>query len=184
MIKAFTKKKITGSYKSILFGALFFASSVLAYPVWVNAEEGARCIEPAPELSQSTYGPQARDVFFNYESAELRDDAKPVLEENALILHHNPDLLIIIQGEWSANETGGEDLAQTRASNVKDFMVNEGVDPNRIITTVDCTQYAPEISQTGDMSALNSKVHFISFELEENNFASSSDTSSLPQKEG
>ena len=163
MIKAFTKKKITGSYKSMIFGALFLTSSAFAYPAWVNAEEGASCIEPAPELSQSTFGPQARDVFFNYESAELRDDAKPVLEENAQILHNNPDLFVVIQGEWSTNESGGEDLAESRASNVKEFMVNEGVDPNRIITTVDCTQYAPEITQTGDMSALNSKVHFISF---------------------
>ena len=183
MKNAFTKKKTTGSYKSLLFGALFLASSALVYSSWVNAEEEANCIEPAPELSQSSHGPQARDVFFNYESSELRDDAKPVLEENALILHHNPDLLIIIQGEWSANETGGQDLAESRASTVKEFMVNEGVDPNRIVTTVDCTQYAPEISQTEDMSALNSKVHFISIELEEKNFASSSRIS-LPHKEG
>ena len=184
MIKAFTKKKTTGSYKSILFGALFLASSVVVLPGLANAEVDATCLEPAPELTQSSNGAEARDVFFNYESAELREDAKPVLEENALILHNNPDLLIIIQGEWSANETGGEDLAEARATNVKDFLVNEGVNSNRIITTVNCTtQNATEVSQSNDLSALNSRVHFISMELEQNSFASSSGNS-LPHKEG
>jgi len=184
MKNAFTKKKTTGSYKSLLFGALFLASSAVLLPSWANADVDATCLEPAPELTQSASGSEASDVFFNYESSELREDAKPVLKENALILHHNPDLLIIIQGEWSANETGGQELAEARASNVKDFMVDQGVNSNRIITTVDCTQNATEVSQSDDMNALNSKVHFISLELEQNNFASSFDISSLPQKEG
>lgn len=105
------------------------------------------------------------------------------MKENAQILHNNPDRLIIVQGEWSANETGGQGLAEARATNVKNFLVNQGIKSNRIITTVDCTQYAPEITQSEDMSALNSKVHFISIELEEKSFASSSSIS-LSHKEG
>ncbi len=92
-----------GRFFLSLFGALIMISALFLYQISATAETSGSeivCIEPDPNLINSTFGTQSRDIFFNYESEIIREDAKEVLAGNADILKRNPDMFVIIQGEW------------------------------------------------------------------------------------
>jgi len=175
MKNAFKASWRPGRFVLSLFGALVIVSALFIYQLTATAEVSeiqANCIKPSPELVDSTFGPQSRDIFFDYESDSIREDAKGVLTNNADILKRNPDMFVIIQGEWGINETGGKVLAESRAHNVRDFIVSQGVESGRILTSSNCNQDELTVSHTPEYQELNRKVHFISLEPEIQGFAS------------
>lgn len=164
-----------GRFLFSLFGALVLVSALFIYQLSATAgvsETEANCIKPSHELVDSTFGPQSRDIFFDYESDSIREDAKEVLLGNADILKRNPDMFVIIQGEWGINETGGKVLAESRAHNVRDFIISQGVESGRILTSSDCNQHELTVSSSPESEELNRRVHFISIEVDQQGFAS------------
>ena len=155
-----------------LFGALIIVSALFIYQLSATAENEANRIKPAPELVDSTFGPQSRDIFFDYESDLIREDAVGVLANNADILRRNPDMFVIIKGEWDVNETGGKLLGESRAQNVRNFIIDQGVEAGRILTSSNCDQHELTVSHTPEYQELSRKVHFISLEPQIQGFAS------------
>jgi outer membrane protein OmpA-like peptidoglycan-associated protein len=155
-----------------LFGALIIVSALFIYQLSATAENEANRIQPVPELVDSTFGPQSRDIFFDYESDLIREDAVGVLADNADILKRNPDMFVIIQGEWDINETGGKLLGESRAQNVRNFIIDQGVEAGRILTSSNCDQHELTVSHTPEYQELSRKVHFISLEPQIQGFAS------------
>ena len=155
-----------------LFGALIIVSALFIYQLSATAENEANRIKPVPELVDSTFGPQSRDIFFDYESDLIREDAVGVLADNADILKKNPDMFVIIQGEWDINETGGKLLGESRAQNVRNFIIDQGVEAGRILTSSNCDQHELTVSHTPEYQELSRKVHFISLEPQIQGFAS------------
>ncbi len=155
-----------------LFGALIIVSALFIYQLSATAENEANRIKPVPELVDSTFGPQSRDIFFDYESDLIREDAVGVLADNADILKRNPDMFVIIQGEWDVNETGGKLLGESRAQNVRNFIIDQGVEAGRILTSSNCDQHELTVSHTPEYQELSRKVHFISLEPQIQGFAS------------
>ena len=155
-----------------LFGALIIVSALFIYQLSATAENEANRIKPVPELVDSTFGPQSRDIFFDYESDLIREDAVGVLADNADILKRNPDMFVIIQGEWDINETGGKLLGESRAQNVRNFIIDQGVEAGRILTSSNCDQHELTVSHTPEYQELSRKVHFISLEPQIQGFAS------------
>jgi len=158
-----------------LFGALILISALFIYQISATAEtSGSEIggIEPGPNLINSTLGTQSRDIFFNYESGIIREDAKEVLVGNADILKRNPDMFVIIQGEWGINETGGKLLGESRAQNVRNFIISQGVESGRIITSSKCHQGRQTVTSTPESEELSRRVHFISIEVDQEEFAS------------
>ena len=175
MKEAFKENWRPGRFILSLFGALITVSALFIYQLSATAEIAANetnRISPAPELLQMSFGPQSRDIFFDYESDKIREDAKAVLAENAEILKLNPDMFIIIQGEWNINETGGKLLGESRAQNVRDFIIAQGVESGRILTMSKCNQHERMVSNTAEYQELNRRAHFISIELGQQGFAS------------
>jgi outer membrane protein OmpA-like peptidoglycan-associated protein len=175
MKEAFKENWRPGRFLLSLFGALIMVSALFIYQFTAtaeNAENETNYINPGPELIDSTLGLQSKDIFFDYESDAIREDAKPVLAENAEILKLNPDMFVIIEGEWDINETGGKVLAELRAHNVRDFIVRQGIEPGRILTSSKCKQHEQMVSNTAEYQELNRRVHFISIELDQQGFAS------------
>jgi len=172
---AFKENWKPGRFVLSLFGALIMVSALFIYQLSATAENREleiSCIKPTPELIDSNSGPQSRDIFFDHESKAIREDAKSVLADNADILKRNPDMFVIIQGEWDINETGGKLLGESRAQNVRDFIISQGVEPGRIVTTSKCKQHEQMVSNTSEYEKLNRRAHFISIELEPQGFAS------------
>jgi len=155
-----------------LFGALVVVSALFIYQLLATAENEAPRIKPAPELVDSTFGPQSRDIFFDYESDLIREDAVGVLANNADILKRNPDMFVIIQGPWDVNETGGKLLGESRAQNVRNFIIDQGVEAGRILTSSNCDQHELTVSHTPEYQELSRKVHFIFLEPQRQGFAS------------
>jgi len=75
-----------------------------------------------------------RVVYFDYDSAQIRADSRPVLEANARAMVGNPK--IITQLEGHTDERGSSEynigLGERRANSVRQFMIAMGVSPQQI----------------------------------------------------
>jgi peptidoglycan-associated lipoprotein len=75
-------------------------------------------------------------VYFDFDSYTVRDDAKPVLNAQAIWLARYPNVTVRIDG--NADERGTVDynfaLGARRANSVKDYLASKGVASSRIET--------------------------------------------------
>jgi peptidoglycan-associated lipoprotein len=73
-------------------------------------------------------------VFFDFDKYAVRDDAKPVLDQNAMWLKKFKTAKILIEGH--ADERGTEDynlaLGEKRAKSAFEYLVSMGVAPDRM----------------------------------------------------
>ncbi|MFQ5520232.1 MAG: peptidoglycan-associated lipoprotein Pal, partial [Candidatus Methylomirabilia bacterium] len=76
------------------------------------------------------------DVFFDFDMAVLRDDAKAALDRNIEWLRANPDVKLVVEGH--ADERGTKQynlgLGGRRANAVRDYLAAAGVDGSRVST--------------------------------------------------
>lgn len=73
-------------------------------------------------------------VYFNFDSAVLRDDARQILESAVKTLNKNPETNILITGncDTRGSESYNLKLGRNRADTVKDFMIENGIPEERI----------------------------------------------------
>lgn len=73
-------------------------------------------------------------VFFDYDRYFIRDDAKPVLDDNAAWLKKFSSAKILIEGH--CDERGTEEynlaLGEKRAKSTHDYLLSLGISPDRI----------------------------------------------------
>ena len=106
-----------------------------------------------------------KPVFFSFDSAELSEEARLTLEGNIgwLTRPENMDLRFVLEGH--ADERGSEEynlaLGDKRAQSVRAFLIENGVDPNRI-ETVSLGEERPfDPRKTEEAYALNRRVQFV-----------------------
>jgi peptidoglycan-associated lipoprotein len=77
-----------------------------------------------------------RDIFFDYDKSNVRDDQKAALNENVAWLKANPAVKITIEGH--ADERGTNEynlgLGERRAKATRDYLVAAGIDAARTAT--------------------------------------------------
>lgn len=75
-----------------------------------------------------------RGVYFDFDRADIRPDARPVLDEAIQVLRARPDAKLVVEGH--TDSVGGEEYNQAlslrRAEAVKNYLVAGGVAPERI----------------------------------------------------
>ena len=73
-------------------------------------------------------------VLFDYDSAKLDESAKMLLDAQSRFLRVNTDLNFIIEGHCDERGTREYNLAlgEQRATAVRDYLVIQGIDPDRI----------------------------------------------------
>jgi len=73
-------------------------------------------------------------IYFDYNKADLRDDAAKILENAVSALNKNPETSILITGNCDirGSETYNEKLGKQRGEAVKKFMLDNGVSENHI----------------------------------------------------
>jgi OOP family OmpA-OmpF porin len=78
----------------------------------------------------------AAKVLFDINSAKVKSEAYPMLQEAVLIMKKNPDLKVEVDGH--ADSTGAAaynmTLSEKRAEAVKKHFVDQGIDPDRLTT--------------------------------------------------
>jgi peptidoglycan-associated lipoprotein len=80
---------------------------------------------------------EVRDAYFDYDSANIRPDAREALQKTADFLKNYPSLRVTIEGH--CDERGSTEynlaLGQRRANAVKEYLVSLGIPADRLSTT-------------------------------------------------
>ena len=106
---------------------------------------------------------EVQPLFFEYDQAVITSQGERLLEENARWFRQYPDATIIIEGH--CDERGTEEynlaLGDRRAQRVKAYLVQLGIEPNRM-QTISFGEERP-FAQGYDESAyrLNRRAHFV-----------------------
>lgn len=103
------------------------------------------------------------DVFFDFDRYSIRDEEKSALESNARILKGRNDLSVVIEGHCDERGTDEYNIAlgEKRATAVKKYLSDLGVNPGRIETVSYgtekpfCTEHSEQCWQE------NRRAHFL-----------------------
>ena len=103
-----------------------------------------------------------QDIFFDYDSSDLRSDAEQTLKTDASFLKSHPGAKVSIQG--NCDQRGSEEynlgLGQRRASAARDYLANLGV-PTGNMSTVSYGKDKPVCTEnTEDCWQRNRRDHF------------------------
>ena len=114
---------------------------------------------PAPKVPERV---DLQDVFFDYDSADIRGDARATLTENGKKLVGGSSAVTI---EGHCDERGTTDynlaLGERRAVSAKDFLVSYGVDGSRL-NTISYGENRPFAMGHDEAAwAQNRRAHFV-----------------------
>lgn len=95
----------------------------------------APALKAVPQISdEQLFARNVKDIFFNYDNADIRNDEQAKLDADARFLAAHPDWQLLIEGH--CDERGSEDynmaLGQNRAKDVQDGLVRQGISSDRI----------------------------------------------------
>ena len=91
---------------------------------------------PPPPPQPSDLDLNLKVIFFDFNKFNIRDDAKPILMENAQIIKDNPDVTFLIESfaDIRGTEQYNHRLAQNRADMTRQFLIEQGVERDRILS--------------------------------------------------
>ena len=105
-----------------------------------SAEANARLTVTIPEqkaaglTDEQLFAQNVKDIFFNYDNADIRADEQSVVSADAQFMSSHPDWRLIIEGH--CDERGSEEynlaLGQNRAKQVMDALAKQGIGADRI----------------------------------------------------
>ena len=91
---------------------------------------------PSPS-DEDLFARSVKDIFFDYDKANVRSDEGPVTRQNAAFLTQHPGIHVLIEGH--CDDRGSEEynlaLGSSRAESVKEALLQQGVSANQIKTT-------------------------------------------------
>lgn len=128
-------------------------------------------LEPRPPVDVSTDADKVqeainngtvRPVFFDYDKADLTEESKVILRENARIFRLYPQARVAVEGH--CDERGTEEynlaLGDNRAVAAKEFLVELGVDPAQLDTISFGEERPFNTGQNEAAWAENRRAHF------------------------
>lgn len=76
------------------------------------------------------------DVHFDFDKSTLTPEARVILRRSVGVLKENPKAKVRVAGYTSASGTAeyNQALSERRAQAIKDFLISEGIQPNRLTT--------------------------------------------------
>ena len=119
-----------------------------ASPVVANEPASSQPSAPAPERSsleafqrgESTATPASsplKEIYFDFDSYDLRADARETLRTNSDWLRENPSVTVDIEGHCDERGTNDYNMAlgAKRAQAAKDYLITLGIAADRLSTT-------------------------------------------------
>lgn len=75
------------------------------------------------------------NIYYDFDKANIREDAQPTLNELARNLRLNPDIRIQLGSHTDCRGSAryNEDLSQRRAQSAVDYLIAQGIDPGRLV---------------------------------------------------
>ena len=105
-----------------------------------SAEANARLTVTEPKkvvadvTDEQLFAQNVKDVFFNYDNADIRNDEQAQVNTDAQFLSAHPNMKLLIEGH--CDERGSEDynmvLGDSRAKKVRDALIQQGISSDRI----------------------------------------------------
>jgi peptidoglycan-associated lipoprotein len=132
----------------------------------ITVTEGSSTAIPPSTRTLRTeefFATRVHDVFFDYDSYDLRDDARRTLDENARALSERAEIRFIIEGH--ADERGSERynlaLADRRAATAMQYLMSKGLSGDRIETISYGEERPMDQGHTEEAWAKNRRAHFV-----------------------
>lgn len=103
-------------------------------PMPTVAQAPAPKPKPRPVADPCAGVIRLRGVNFDFDRAEIRPEARPILDQAAERLSQCPGERVVVEGHTDAIGSDGynQDLSERRASSVRDYIVGRGVSAGRI----------------------------------------------------
>ncbi len=110
-------------------------------------------------------GAALKDVYFQFDSIDLVTEAKEILEKNAEWMKANPKSRVEVEGH--CDDVGSAEynlaLGAKRAQVAKDFLINQGISPDRLVT-ISYGKEAPACFEpTEQCRVQNRRARFVMF---------------------
>lgn len=104
-----------------------------------------------------------QDAFFDYDQADLRDDARTVLSSNAEWLKRYRTIQVLVEGHCDERGTSAYNLAlgDRRANAARDYLDSLGVGASRIRTVSYGKERPACTDATEDCYQRNRRAHFV-----------------------
>lgn len=105
----------------------------------------------------------SEDVFFEFDSSALSQEAQSVLGEKAEYLRNNPDVSVIVEGHCDERGTNEYNLGlgDRRATSAKTYLVDLGIAESRLTTTSYGEERPVDTGHNEEAWAKNRRAHFV-----------------------
>ncbi|MCI0621077.1 MAG: peptidoglycan-associated lipoprotein Pal [Acidobacteria bacterium] len=118
---------------------------------------------PIEESLDEQFNKRVRDVYFDYDKSDIRDDQKSTLSDAGDFLKANSGIKFTVEGH--CDERGSEEynlgLGDRRANAVKNYLISLGVDAGRI-NPISYGKERPQCREaTEDCYQKNRRGHFV-----------------------
>lgn len=123
-------------------------------------DEGAVILDPLDDPASELF---VRTIYFDYDSADIREDSVTTVREHGKYLSGNPDRLVRLEGH--ADERGTREynlaLGESRAKTVRDVLLLEGAQEAQI-ELVSFGEERPAVAGTDESALqLNRRVEIV-----------------------
>jgi peptidoglycan-associated lipoprotein len=104
-----------------------------------------------------------KPVFFHYDSDQIDDKGRAVLQDNARLLQEYPTLVLTIEGHCDERGTPEYNLAlgERRALAAKSFLVSLGITGDRLQTVSYGKEFPFDPGRSEEAWSLNRRAHFM-----------------------
>ncbi|HTW30736.1 MAG TPA: OmpA family protein [Candidatus Sulfotelmatobacter sp.] len=128
--------------------------------VTVNAKV-AQAMSPSPS-DEDLFARNVRDVLFDYDKADIRQDQTPTAQTDAAFLLQHPSIKVVVEGH--CDDRGSEEynlaLGTSRAESLKRDLLQQGVPADRV-KTISYGKEKPFCTQDNDQCWQQNRVdHF------------------------
>jgi peptidoglycan-associated lipoprotein len=132
----------------------------------LNTDQPAEQAAKVEEVQEAKMASQIfinDDIYFDFDSAVLRDTARESLIQKAEWIRMNPEASVIIEGHCDQRGTGAYNIAlgDRRAQSAKDFFVDLGIDPKQLSTISYGEERPVDTAQNEDAWSKNRRAHFV-----------------------
>jgi len=103
----------------------------------VTVNPMAKAVTQSTESEADLFGRNVKDVFFDFNKADIRPDETSIAQSDAQFLVQHPEVTILIEGH--CDDRGSEEynlaLGASRANSLKEMLARNGIDTARISAT-------------------------------------------------
>ena len=110
-------------------------------------------------------GAALQDIYYEFDSTDLKHEAEAILRKNADWMKANPSAQVEVEGH--CDDVGSAEynlaLGAKRAQTAKEFLVNQGISPDRLVT-ISYGKEAPAcFDPTEECRVKNRRARFVMF---------------------